>query len=262
VTFTTHAIAVEMKKKISFPGRLRPSLFIHASVSSMNNTEQTFAFYFKGGVVSVPSDEVSSEQDSLNNRTLYKNSISVLAVLVDDVRFDICGKYMQLVTRRGSSVHTYAVVLEDPRKVHFYRRLLAQKALSSYSDEFVFARLVEHAYSAGALDTCRVAPAPPLSFSAKSACTKETVPLVTPEDLWVALQCRVTAPLAMEIHMDFLGATAFFTTLFYGDGSSVLDAGVFAQTIQSTQKLSIACLLANIATSDDYTDAYLLKKSF
>jgi len=224
----------------------------------MNVCDCAFAFYFKENIVQVPQQDIVTDRNVMQSKTLYKDPILILAVLVDEMQFDVRHEYMQLATRQGRSTQTYLVLLDDPRKVHYYRRLLAQKALSGYPDELVFTHLLKRALSIGAVDLLAITPAPaaPPPSSDLLECAKELTLRLTTEQLWALLQTKLNASVVMENHSEFVDAGNFFTTLFYCNRTKVVDAGVFALTLQGTQQLSMVCLLADIAMTEDYSGAY------
>lgn len=109
----------------------------------------------KGIVTEVPieSIEMSIAPSETGDAVLHQHPVLVLAAMCNSqCRFSLVGANVQLHVPLGDRPDLiYRVALQDSKRIHYYRRLLAQTALTALGTEYVCARLIDRAIAAGRL---------------------------------------------------------------------------------------------------------------
>lgn len=111
----------------------------------------------KNDIYAMPSERISMTVTTGQETVLYNDPVHVLLSIAPISRYDIRNEYLQLAVHLDSVVQTYKLVIVDSKRIHFYRRLLAQTALNVIGHETVCARLLEDAHTQRQIDICELA---------------------------------------------------------------------------------------------------------
>lgn len=205
----------------------------------------------------VHSDTVSVECASTRGTVLYENPIGVLSVVASELCFDIEGQYVRLRVQEYEATRTYRVELEDARQIHFYRRLLAQTALSAYTIEQRCARILDHA-----LRTKKLSRTDLVHALCPNLCANE-VPVATQfitseyflrmaqqAQLVSLLERKVGDSLCPDIQSACLEDDDLFcTAAFHGEYESFV-AGVYTTSGPTAVNVAIVHLLADLRCTE------------
>ena len=201
------------------------------------------------GIYAVLSEQVQLRVSSTVDTVLYRNPTFILARALPHSCFTMNQANLELqVSFDGASKQTLAVEICDPRKIHFYRRLLAQTVLSMIGPEGVCVRLLQCAIDSGKLSMrelvqCLQAPA----VVCETLVSVETfVRCASEQQLMSLAQQRLGASFELqttESVVDNIDGYYFFSTTWQC-GSVLHESNVFAHTLPQAQRLSMLHLIA------------------
>lgn len=211
-----------------------------------------------GAVSAVAANGVGIRTDTGCNAVLYSNPVHVLLLVAPESRFDICDKNVELyVAARDGATQTLSTLLEDARKLHFYRRLLAQTALGVLGVETVCVRLIERSLARKELDMHTLigalfpgASCAELDCMVKAATAETFVRKVAPHQLAALAQRRFGA-IDVGLEIEQLDGFYFCTTTLTAD-RRLLDTGIYTHSALLAESVALLHLL---------TGAIVMKKT-
>jgi hypothetical protein len=209
-------------------------------------------------VNAVAANGVCIRTDTGCNAVLYSNPVHVLRLVAPESRFDICDKNVELyVAGYDGATQTFSTLVEDSRKIHFYRRLLAQTALGVLGVETVCTRLIERSLARKELEMRTLisvlfpgVDCAQLDCMAKTATAEMFVRKAGPQHL-AALVRRRFGTVDVGLEMESLDGCYFCTTTLTIE-HQLYDTGIYSQSALRAESVTLLHLL---------TDAITMKKS-
>ncbi len=207
-------------------------------------------------VEAVPSETVTVGFENGSETVLYDDPIAVLAAVAGDMRFDIDGKYVKLSVFENHGTHVLGQVIEDGRRIHFYRRLLAQRALAAYTVEYRCARILELAVAQKKIARDALAqvlmpalPAAQLGVASAVMTAEYFLRTAKPEHFERLLEIKCGESFYITTDMITHNNSAFLNTVTFCGKHDELDPGVYALTRHTATVVGLVHLLADLRVS-------------
>lgn len=205
----------------------------------------------------VRSDKVTINETSGRDTILYEDPVGLLGVVATELSFNIEGVFVRLDVRESDRTRTYRVELEDARKLHFYRRLLAQTALASYSVDERCARILDYALRLRRIsrDELVYVLAPELCEHDRKVEEQYITPAyfvahASNQQVLRLLERKLGDALYMEAQMACIDDQQLFSTVAFQSSDDTIRAGVYAVAVAVAAKVSLYHLLADLRNNN------------